>query len=266
MFPKGASATGTVVGVERSGRLSHPGELRLELRTISYAGHSYRVKAEPFVIQGESHTASNVSKIGGGAAAGAIIGAIAGGGKGAAIGAGAGAATGTGVAAATGKKEATVESEAILAWVAASPQVGSRAVSPVIRASRTYREEPREADARDDHGHEAHESRSEEYEEPTSFSARDRQIILSCFGGSGHGRGLPPGLAKKNRLPPGLERQVQRNGTLPPGLQKKVQSLPEDCEARLPRLPQQWSRVVLSGRILLLDSSRRIVDLFWLVD
>ena len=94
-------------------------------------------------------------------------------------------------------------------------------------------------------------------------------MILGCFsdGGKGKkGKGLPPGLAKKDRLPPGLERQVQRNGTLPPGLQKKVQPLPEPCEARLPRLPEEWTRVELSGRILLLDSSRRIVDLFWLVN
>src|SRR5215470_14934501 len=29
---------------------------------------------------------------------------------------------------------------------------------------------------------------------------------------------LPPGLAKRDRLPPGLEKQLVRNGTLPPGL------------------------------------------------
>ncbi len=37
-----------------------------------------------------------------------------------------------------------------------------------------------------------------------------------------YGRGLPPGLAKRNgNLPPGLERHIERTGELPPGLQKK---------------------------------------------
>ena len=37
--------------------------------------------------------------------------------------------------------------------------------------------------------------------------------------------GLPPGLAKRGDLPPGLEKQLRRNGTLPPGLQKKLTCL-----------------------------------------
>jgi hypothetical protein len=66
--------------------------------------------------QGKSHTKSNVTKIGGGTAAGALIGGLAGGGKGALIGAGAGAAAGTGVAAATGKQEAVIPAEAALSF------------------------------------------------------------------------------------------------------------------------------------------------------
>jgi hypothetical protein len=79
LFTKGAEVTGEVVRVERSGRLSRPGELELSLRTIVSRGRTYAVSAEPFVFKGDSHTKSNVTKIGGGAAAGAIIRAIAGG-------------------------------------------------------------------------------------------------------------------------------------------------------------------------------------------
>jgi hypothetical protein len=43
-----------------------------------------------------------------------------------------------------------------------------------------------------------------------------------------------------------------------------VQPLPDFCTARLPRLPHDWVRVVLGGRIILLDPAQRIVDLFWL--
>src|SRR5215471_9160101 len=98
LFPKGAEITGEVVNVERSGRLSNPGELQLRLRTIRAGARIYALNVPPVVIMGESHAKSNVAKIGGTTAFGAIIGALAGGGKGAAIGASVGAAAGTGAA------------------------------------------------------------------------------------------------------------------------------------------------------------------------
>jgi len=263
LFPKGAIVTGEVVNVERSGRLSTPGELHLNLRTIRTGGRSYPVSVQTVVIKGESHTKSNVTKIGGGTAMGALIGAIAGGGKGAAIGAGVGAAAGTGVAAGTGKKAAEVQSETVLAWVA---QGAPPVVSKQRQHSGQYSGEPN-AEAEEHHDNRRYsrdDDRAEDYEGrgPGGFSDRDRQIIGDCF--VNDRAGLPPGLAKKDHLPPGLERQLQRNGTLPPGLQKRVQPLPGSCTARLPRLPRDWDRVVLSGRIILLDPQQRIVDLFWL--
>src|SRR5205814_2695594 len=74
LFPKGAIVTGEVVNVERSGRLSTPGELHLSLRTIRTGGRTYPVWVQTVVIKGESHTKSNVTKIGGGTALGALIG------------------------------------------------------------------------------------------------------------------------------------------------------------------------------------------------
>src|SRR5438067_224806 len=116
LYPKGADVSGRVADAHRSGRLSEPGELDLVLTTISSGHVATSISVEPLVIKGESHTKSNATKIGGGAALGALIGAVAGGGKGAAIGTVAGGAAGTGAAAATGKKAAVVESEAILAF------------------------------------------------------------------------------------------------------------------------------------------------------
>jgi uncharacterized membrane protein len=69
-----------------------------------------------FHAEGKSHVKSNVTKIGGGAAAGALIGALAGGGKGALIGTAVGAGAGTGVAAATGKEEAVVHAETAITF------------------------------------------------------------------------------------------------------------------------------------------------------
>jgi len=50
LFPKGAQVTGEVVNVERSGRLSTPGELHLSLRTIRSGARSYAVAVLPIVI------------------------------------------------------------------------------------------------------------------------------------------------------------------------------------------------------------------------
>ncbi len=108
----GSPVKGKVTYVRPSGRLSKPGLVTLRLTSINgQAVHTSGVSR-----QGKSHTKSNVTKIGGGAAAGAVVGALVGGGKGAAIGAGVGAAGGTGVAAATGKQEALIPSESALTF------------------------------------------------------------------------------------------------------------------------------------------------------
>ncbi|MGC2185881.1 MAG: hypothetical protein WA637_21610, partial [Terriglobales bacterium] len=98
LYPKGADVIGRVTDVHPTGRLTEPGELDLVLNTVSSGTVAESIHVEPLVIKGESHSKSNVTKIGGGAALGAVIGAIAGGGKGAAIGTLAGGAAGTGAA------------------------------------------------------------------------------------------------------------------------------------------------------------------------
>jgi hypothetical protein len=107
----GAPAKGKVTYVKSSGRLHDPGELSLRLTSVEINGKMTAISTSAFRAKGKSHTKSNVTKIGGGAAAGALIGGLAGGGKGALIGTAAGAGAGTGVAAATGKEEAVIHAE-----------------------------------------------------------------------------------------------------------------------------------------------------------
>ncbi len=243
LYAKGADVTGHVTDAKPSGRLSDSGTLVLTLTSISDATHKTNITTDPFEINGESHTKSNVTKIGGGAAAGAVIGAIAGGGKGAAIGAAVGAAAGTGVAAATGKKEASVESEAVLGWnVAGSSPVTAAAITQSAAQRSPVREFTETAAA------------------PTAFATGDKRAIRACF--TEHEGDLPPGLAKRESLPPGIQRQLQRGGTLPPGLQKRVSPMPEVCERELSPLPPGYQRVVYGNRAMLIDGNSKIVDAF----
>jgi hypothetical protein len=113
----GAPAKGKVTYAKSSGRLHAPGQITIRLTSIQLAdAKTLSVSTSGFRAKGKSHTKSNVTKIGGGAAAGALIGGLAGGGKGALIGTAAGAGAGTGVAAATGKEEAVVHAETAITF------------------------------------------------------------------------------------------------------------------------------------------------------
>jgi hypothetical protein len=76
--------------------------------------------------------------------------------------------------------------------------------------------------------------------------------------------GLPPGLAKRGGdLPPGLEKQLQKNGTLPPGLEKKLEPVPAPLERQLTQLPDGYSRRVLGEHLLVInDKTKQIGDVF----
>ena len=87
------------------------------------------------------------------------------------------------------------------------------------------------------------------------LDAESEKIIRKWFSDPGNLEGLPPGLAKREALPPGLQRQLEKNGTLPPGLQKKIQPLPAKLENRLPVVPEGTRRIVLGGNVILLDET-----------
>ncbi len=99
-------------------------------------------------------------------------------------------------------------------------------------------------------------------ERPDRFLPEERRIIYEYYHKSGPPKGLPPGLAKKGRLPPGLQKHLDRTGKLPPGLQKRLEPLPSDLDARLPRLPDYWERVILERNVILIDRrTQRILDI-----
>lgn len=88
---------------------------------------------------------------------------------------------------------------------------------------------------------------------------RDRQIITDYY--TARAMATPPGRGRGGGdLPPGLEKQLQRNGTLPPGLEKKLAPLPVQLERQLAHLPDGYSRFSLGAHILILSGKQVIAD------
>ena len=88
------------------------------------------------------------------------------------------------------------------------------------------------------------------------FGDQDRRVIHDYY--QGHkAKGLPPGLAKRGKLPPGIAKQLARADRLPPDVHGR--RLPRDLERRLPRLPDGYVRVRIGTDIVLLDVATRVV-------
>jgi Ni/Co efflux regulator RcnB len=68
-----------------------------------------------------------------------------------------------------------------------------------------------------------------------------------------HYRHLPPGLAKRDALPPGLERQLIVRGTLPPGLRGYMHPCPVEVVQYLPPPPEGYMHTVIGGHIALVN-------------
>jgi hypothetical protein len=121
VLPAGTHFRGHITASRPSGRLTHQGYLGLRLDSFDLGGQTYRIATTATGRATRDHKKRNLAWIGGGSAAGALIGGLAGGGKGALIGAGAGAGAGTAGAAVTGKKNVYLSAETLLRFSLKSP-------------------------------------------------------------------------------------------------------------------------------------------------
>ena len=94
------------------------------------------------------------------------------------------------------------------------------------------------------------------------FGDEERRYILDWFHDSDNLRALPPGIAEREHLPPGLQQQLEKDVKLPPGLESKLQPLPRGLERSLPKLPDGNRRIVVGSNVILLDDTTScIVDI-----
>jgi hypothetical protein len=95
-IPEGARLEGTIAGVDRGGKFRDRPRLSLQFDTMILTdGTRMSIRTDAIVREGDSPSADAAVKVGGGTAAGAILGSVLGGKKGAVIGGVTGAAAGT---------------------------------------------------------------------------------------------------------------------------------------------------------------------------
>jgi len=148
-------------------------------------------------------------------------------------------------------------------WLrAGATAVLSLALSSTLAVAQGHGHDKHENEDRDDdhgHGH-GHGHGSGRERGHQRYSDHDREIRGWYRANYSN---LPRGLAKRDRLPPGLERQLVVRGTLPPGLQKKMQPCPRELEVMLPPPPPNYAHVVIGGNLVLVNRvTFQVADVF----
>jgi hypothetical protein len=77
----------------------------------------------------------------------------------------------------------------------------------------------------------------------------------TSFSGKGKHKGRHKHKGKS--LPPGIEKNLKRGKPLPPGIAK--QTLPYDLRRQLPPAPDGYERIIVGGKLLLVELGTQIV-------
>lgn len=87
------------------------------------------------------------------------------------------------------------------------------------------------------------------------FSTNEAAIIREYF----LHNAAEPGKGKRNHksLPPGIAKNLARGKSLPPGIAKQV--LPGGLVAQLPPAPKGFERVVVGGKVLLVEIATQVI-------
>jgi len=119
-IPVGSPVSGVVVDARDRGRIKGQGELSVRLTGVNIRGRYYPIQTAVLSETLKGKGKRTAATTGGGAGAGALIGALAGGGKGAGIGALVGAGAGFAGGAFTGNKQIELPAETLLTFTLSS--------------------------------------------------------------------------------------------------------------------------------------------------
>ena len=121
VIPKGATVGGTVTDAKPLGKIKGSATLRLVLDSVTVKDSKYDIRTTAVARSMKGKGKRTAEFGGGGAAAGAVIGALAGGGKGAAIGMLVGGGAGVAGGAYTGNKDIVLPAETMLSFKLLKP-------------------------------------------------------------------------------------------------------------------------------------------------
>lgn len=86
-----------------------------------------------------------------------------------------------------------------------------------------------------------------------TFSSREAETIRAWFRDHGH----EADRKGRKSLPPGIAKNLARGKPLPPGIAK--QALPPGLVERLPPPPRGYERIIVDGKVLLVEIATRII-------
>ena len=90
------------------------------------------------------------------------------------------------------------------------------------------------------------------------FTNGEASIIRAYYRDHGsHSIGKKKGKKSGKGLPPGIAKNLQRGKPLPPGIAKQV--LPQSLIDLLPRPPHGYERIILAGKILLVEVATQVI-------
>lgn len=93
---------------------------------------------------------------------------------------------------------------------------------------------------------------------PGGFTGAEIEIIRDYYARAHQDAGkAKSGKQSHKALPPGIARNLARGKPLPPGIAK--QALPGDLSRRLPPVRDGYERVIVDGRVLLVEIATQVI-------
>lgn len=137
----------------------------------------------------------------------------------------------------------------------------SLALSTTIGLAQDHGWDRHDRDDDHDHGHAyGHEEHEHDRGWGHHYAEHDRDLHEWY---RAHYRHLPPGLARRDMLPPRLASQIVVRGYVPAELRGRLQPCPHEVESILPPPPPGHVHVFIGGNLVLVNrASFQIVDVF----